>query len=100
MLGVNISANTKRAYVPTSALAKSVTFDDAAMHVSLLDGRSLSVPLLSFPTLNGATPEQRARYEIATRSLAAASACTGQISMKTSRWQASWPALIRAQGKC
>jgi hypothetical protein len=52
-------------YIPTSALAKAVTFDDAAMHISLLDGRSLSIPLVWFPTLYAATPEQRARYEIA-----------------------------------
>jgi hypothetical protein len=35
------------------------------MHVSLLDGRTLSVPLIWFPTLTAASPEQRARYEIA-----------------------------------
>ena len=52
-------------YVPTSALAKAVSFDDAAMHASLLDGRTLSVPLIWFPTLIAASPEQRARYEIA-----------------------------------
>jgi hypothetical protein len=52
-------------YIPTSALAKVVKFDDAAMHVSLLDGRNLSVPLVWFPILYAATPEQRARYEIA-----------------------------------
>jgi hypothetical protein len=62
---MSTSASTKRAFVPTSALAKAVTFDDVAMHVSLLDGRTLSVPLIWFPILNAASPEQRARYEIA-----------------------------------
>jgi hypothetical protein len=57
--------NAKRAYVPTSALAKAVSFDEALMHVSLADGRILSAPLIWFPLLQAATPEQRANYEIA-----------------------------------
>lgn len=54
----------QRAYFPTSALAKSLAFDDAMMHVSLYDGRVLSVPLAWFPLLRNATPEQRLHYEI------------------------------------
>jgi hypothetical protein len=50
--------------VPTSALAKEVSFDDAAMHVTLMDGRMLSVPLIWFPLLHAASPEQRHQYEI------------------------------------
>jgi hypothetical protein len=50
---------------PTTALAKSVQFDDSTMQVTLLDGRMLSVPLIWFPVLNAATPEQRSQYEIA-----------------------------------
>jgi len=53
-----------RAYVPTSALAKAIDFDDALMHVTLTDGRMLSVPLIWFPQLHGASPDQRSRYEI------------------------------------
>ena len=34
------------------------------MKVVLTDGRILSVPLLWFPVLREAMPEQRARYEI------------------------------------
>jgi hypothetical protein len=60
-------AKPRRAYIPTSALAKSVTFDDAMMHVALLDGRVLSVPLAWFPILKRSTPEQRLRYEIGGR---------------------------------
>ncbi|HJT34905.1 MAG TPA: DUF2442 domain-containing protein [Pirellulales bacterium] len=56
--------NAAGAYLPTSALAKSVDFDDHAMRVSFMDGRVLSVPLAWFPTLRRASPEQRARYEI------------------------------------
>ncbi len=65
---MSTSANSKpkrpRAYVPVSALAKSVEFDEAMMQVVFTDGRVLCVPLVWFPVLHAATPEQRARYEI------------------------------------
>lgn len=57
-------AKFRRAYVPTTALAKSVEFDDEMMHVHLTDGRIISVPLVWFPLLHEAMPEQRTRYEI------------------------------------
>lgn len=44
--------------------ALNVTFDDDAFSVELLDGRSIRVPLIWFPRLLHATPEQRARYEL------------------------------------
>ncbi|MDR3635075.1 MAG: DUF2442 domain-containing protein [Isosphaeraceae bacterium] len=53
-----------RAYVPTTALAKSVEFDETMMRVAFTDGRVLCVPLTWFPTLSAATPEQRTRCEI------------------------------------
>ena len=53
-----------RAYVPTSALAKSVEFSGEMMHVSLTDGRVISVPIIWFPILRDASPEQCAQYEI------------------------------------
>ena len=53
-----------RAHFPTSALAKSVSFDDAMMHVSLMDGRVISTPISWFPRLHAATAEQRERCEI------------------------------------
>ena len=53
-----------RAYVPTSALAQSVEFTAEMMQVFLTDGRILSVPLIWFPLLRDALPEQRAQYEI------------------------------------
>jgi hypothetical protein len=61
---LNANAKSQRAYVPTTALAKSVSFDDEMMHVSLTDGRLISVPIMWFPLLHRATPEQRAKYEI------------------------------------
>jgi hypothetical protein len=54
----------KRAFIPTSALAKTVTFDDELMHVFLTDGRTVSIPLIWFPLLHSASPEQREKYEI------------------------------------
>jgi len=54
----------RRAYRPTTALAKSVRFDDELMHVSLADGRIISVPIIWFPLLHEATPQQRENYEI------------------------------------
>lgn len=54
----------QRAYVPTTALAEAVKFDDEMMHVSLTDGRIISVPIIWFPLLHNATPGQRGKYEI------------------------------------
>jgi hypothetical protein len=55
----------QRAYVPTSAVAKSLEFDEETMRVAFADGRVLSVPLQWFPALRRASQEQRERYEIA-----------------------------------
>jgi hypothetical protein len=57
-------AKPGRAYIPTSALAKSVEFDTDMMRVHLTDGRTIGVPLQWFPTLRNATPEQREKWEI------------------------------------
>ena len=57
-------ARSQRAYVPTLALAKEVKFDDDLMHVSLTDGRIISVPIIWFPLLREALPQQREHYEI------------------------------------
>jgi hypothetical protein len=58
------SPGKARSYRPVSALAKSVSFGDEMMHVALTDGRVISVPLIWFPRLNKANPEQRERYEV------------------------------------
>lgn len=50
-------------YLPP-ALAQVVTFDDITMHVQLTDGRIVSVPLLWFPRLQAARPDQRLQVEI------------------------------------
>jgi len=54
----------RRAYRPTTALAQAVEFRDGMMEVYLTDGRIVSVPLIWFPLLYEATPEQREHYEI------------------------------------
>ncbi len=51
-------------YLPTTALAQAVTFDDITMHVQLTDGRTMSVPLRWFPRLLAARPEQRQQVTI------------------------------------
>ncbi|MBA2703611.1 MAG: DUF2442 domain-containing protein [Blastocatellia bacterium] len=61
---VSNEANSQRAFVPTTALAKSVNFDEDMMHVLLTDGRRVSVPIAWFPLLLKASPEQRMKCEI------------------------------------
>ena len=61
---IGSEAKAQRSYVPTTALAKSVDFDEDMLHVLLTDGRRISVPIVWFPILLKASPEQRAKYEI------------------------------------
>jgi hypothetical protein len=61
---VSSDAKSQRAFVPTTALAKAVDFDEDMMHVLLTDGRRLSVPITWFPLLLKASPEQRTKCEI------------------------------------
>ena len=44
--------------------AKSVRFDDNSMWVELSDGRTLGIPLVWFPRLLHARPEQRQKCEL------------------------------------
>jgi len=60
----NSKLKFRRSYVPTTALAKTVEFDNEMIHVNLTDGRIISVPLIWFPLLHEATQEQRKQYEI------------------------------------
>jgi ATP-dependent Clp protease adapter protein ClpS/tetratricopeptide (TPR) repeat protein len=46
------------------ARAKLARFDKTDMHVELIDGRTLSVPLGWFPKLLGATEDQRGQYAL------------------------------------
>lgn len=49
---------------PTDALIDKVRFDEMYMHVTLLDGRILSIPLKWIPTLSHARAEEREKYQI------------------------------------
>ena len=55
---------SRKAFRPTSALAKTVKFKDDMMEVHLTDGRIISVPVIWFPLLHEATLDQREHYEI------------------------------------
>lgn len=52
-----------------SISALNVSFDDDTFSVDLSDGRSIRVPLVWFPRLLHATPEQRSRYELSRRGI-------------------------------
>ena len=61
--------NSRKAFRPTTALAKSVKFKDDMLEVYLTDGRIISVPVIWFPLLHKASTEQREHYEIGGASL-------------------------------
>ncbi len=46
------------------ANATKIWFDKENMWVALTDGRQLSIPLVYFPRLLNASPEQRKNYEL------------------------------------
>jgi len=49
---------------PHEARIHQVRFDDEHLHLELMDGRALSIPLLWIPTLYNASAEERMKYEI------------------------------------
>lgn len=49
---------------PEEARAERLTFDDTYMHIHLVDGRIVSVPLKWIPTLYYASPADREKYTI------------------------------------
>ena len=46
----------------SEAMASEVWFDNNMMHVRLLDGREISIPLEWFPRLRNATDKQRKNW--------------------------------------
>ena len=46
------------------ARAGEVRVTDSELHVALVDGRSISVPLVWFPRLRDATPKERDNWEL------------------------------------
>jgi hypothetical protein len=61
--------STLAAVSPTAVLALDVRFSEDALHVSLADGREVSVPLEWFPRLRDATPEQRNHWRLIARGI-------------------------------
>lgn len=49
---------------PREARIRNVRFGNEYVHVELMDGRILSIPLRWIPTLFNASPEEREKYEI------------------------------------
>jgi hypothetical protein len=43
---------------------KDVHFTEETISVDLMDGRTITVPLVWYPRLLNATPEQRAKWEV------------------------------------
>jgi len=43
---------------------RAVTLNDDRLTVELMDGRAISAPLVWYPRLAGATPEQRSNWRI------------------------------------
>ncbi|RME54925.1 MAG: DUF2442 domain-containing protein [Caldilineae bacterium] len=50
---------------PTDDTIESVRFDEEYIHLELVDGRILSIPLAWIPPLRDAKPEDRLKYYIA-----------------------------------
>jgi hypothetical protein len=48
----------------TEAIASDVWFDSDMMHVRLLDGREINVPIEWFPKLRNSTAEQRKTWRL------------------------------------
>ena len=48
----------------TETMASDVWFDSHMMHVRLLDGREINVPIEWFPKLRSATEEQRKKWRL------------------------------------
>lgn len=59
-----MSERQRGTIVTTLPSALTVWSDDAALHLELVDGRELTVPLAWIPRLLNATPEQRSRWEL------------------------------------
>ena len=50
--------------LPSDARVHQVEFDDEYVHVDLIDGRKISIPLWWIPTLHNAPRDELEKYEI------------------------------------
>jgi len=53
----------------SETMAIDVFFDSDMMHIRLLDGRELSIPIMWFPKLSDARPEQREKWRLIGRGI-------------------------------
>ena len=56
-------------YKKSDAMAKEIFFDSDMLHIQLLDGREISVPIMWFPKLRDAKPEQREKWRLIGRGI-------------------------------
>ena len=61
---MNILVNKK-----SDAMALEIFFDSDMLHIRLLDGREISVPIMWFPKLRDAKPEQREKWRLIGRGI-------------------------------
>lgn len=55
----------RSAYIfPKGARVYSARIDEKYLHIELMDGRLLAIPLHWIPTLNNAPPDEREKFEI------------------------------------
>ena len=50
--------------IRTDERVKEIHFTEETISVDLMDGRTITVPLIWYPRLFNATPEQRAKWEV------------------------------------
>ncbi len=50
--------------IQTDERVKNVSFTEETVSVDLMDGRIITVPLVWYPRLFNATPDQRANWEV------------------------------------
>ena len=55
--------------IKSQATILDVFFDSDMMRIRLLDGRELSIPIMWFPKLSGARPEQREKWRLIGRGI-------------------------------
>ena len=56
-------------YKKSDAMALEIFFDSDMLHIQLLDGREISVPIMWFPKLRDAKPEQREKWRLIGRGI-------------------------------
>jgi hypothetical protein len=56
-------------YKKSDAMALEIFFDSDMLHIRLLDGREISVPIMWFPKLRDAKPEQREKWRLIGRGI-------------------------------